>query len=139
MNDIEFMLNILDGYTLTFGKHKGHTLFQVHDADRQYLAWLSRQDWTAEKFPEVTAYVNALKAADARQCEGTLNGEACPRKVMYPPCFCHAHFMAGQDDRGLDLVTCAREGCRNVAKSGDLCGIHKPRGARTVPLSAQPA
>jgi uncharacterized protein (DUF3820 family) len=122
------MAEITGGWTIPFGKHKGHSLGCIAFEDAQYIVWLAKQDWVPEKYPEITAFIEAIAVSVV--CPGTLDGVACPRTVL--PCgFCWAHARAHDDGRSLDLFTCAAvrasdgERCRNTARHGDYCGTHK--------------
>lgn len=46
-----------------FGKHKGMTVRQVFDIDRDYIYWLSSQGWLQAKFPLVYTEIMSLLTA----------------------------------------------------------------------------
>jgi hypothetical protein len=39
-----------EDYTLFFGKHKGKTIKEIAEVDKEYLEWLSKQTWLKDKY-----------------------------------------------------------------------------------------
>lgn len=55
--------NTPEALVLPFGKHKGKTVAELLEVDREYAQWLAAQGWLAERFAELHAALAARGSA----------------------------------------------------------------------------
>lgn len=60
------MVDIMGGYVIPFGKHKGETLAHVRVSDARYMSWLYKQPWVRTRYPEMSAFLIAACVQDVR-------------------------------------------------------------------------